>query len=126
LAPLRRWVAALPAAAALPVFLVPELCSRCGTLVSAWLLLQGDGWRALAVYAGSKLFAGATALWIYTACRPALLRVRAFRAIHDAIGEFRCAAVARARRRAPRAGRFAALLRRTRARNLARRTPTPP
>jgi hypothetical protein len=125
LAPLRRRVAALPAAAALPLFLVPELCSRCGTLVSAWLLLQGDGWRALAIYAGSKLFAGATALWIYTACEPALLRVRAFAMIHGAVGELRRAALARARRRAPRAGQFAALLRRTRARNLARRAPTP-
>jgi hypothetical protein len=85
LAPARRWVASLPAVAALPLFLVPEICSRLGTFASAWLLLQGDVWRALAVYVATKLFAGMTALWIYTACLPALMQVRAFAAVHDVI-----------------------------------------
>jgi hypothetical protein len=93
LAPARRWVAGLPAVAALPLFLVPEICSRLGTLASAWLLLQGDVWRALAVYVATKLFAGMTALWIYTACLPALMQIRAFAAVHDAVAGLRRAVV---------------------------------
>ncbi len=105
LLPLRRRIARLPAFAALLLFLVPELCSRCGTLASAWLLLQGDWWRALAVYVGAKLLAGGTALWIYTACQPALLRVRLFAAVHGFVAGRRAWLA-----RPARAGKFAALL----------------
>ncbi len=85
--PLGRWhagVARLSPLAALPLFLIPEACSRGGTLLSAWVLLHGEGWKALAVYAAAKLFAGSLAWWIYSACRPALLQLRAFAWLHAA------------------------------------------
>ena len=114
LLPLRQAVGRLPVLPALVLFLVPELCSRAGTLASAWLLLNGDWWRALAVYVGAKLLAGGTALWIYTACEPVLLRMRLFAAMHGAIGAFRVAAAARMPRGA-RPGRWAVLCDRIRA-----------
>lgn len=82
---LRARVARLPPAVALPLFLVPELCSRCGWLVSAWLLLDGDTRLALLVYAGSKLIAGVAAIWIYQACEPALMQIRWFAALSHRI-----------------------------------------
>ena len=100
----------LPAAAALPLFLVPEAFSRLGTLLSAWLLLHGDLWRALAVYAGAKLIAGLAALWIYGACLPTLLQIKAFAAVHGGLDTMRRSAVAAARERLPAGGRFASLL----------------
>lgn len=77
---LRARIARLPPAVALPLFLVPELCSRSGWIVSVWLLVQGEPGTAILVYAASKLVAGLTALWIYCACEPALMRVRWFAA----------------------------------------------
>ena len=117
--PLARLHAALgrlPAAVALPLFLVPEACSRLGWLASAWLLLHGEAWRALAVYAGTKLIAGSLALWIFAACLPSLMRVRAFAAVHAWAVQARFAAAAWIGRQG--SGRFAGLvagLRRARA-----------
>ena len=85
IARLHARIARLPPAIALPLFLVPEACSRLGWVVSAWLVLQGEAWRALAVYAGTKLIAGTLALWICHACLPTLLRVRAFAAGYGAL-----------------------------------------
>ena len=82
LARVHAWIGRLPPFVALPLFLVPEVCSRSGWLVSAWLLIHGEGWRAMAVYAATKLIAGSLALWIYSACLPALLRVRPFATLH--------------------------------------------
>ena len=110
LGPLRRWIMQLPAAAALPLFLVPEIFSRLGTLLSAWLLLHGDIWRALAVYAAARLIAGVTAIWIYTACLPALLQIKAFATIHAGVHTLRRSMMATARARLPTGGRFAAVL----------------
>lgn len=72
----------LPPAVALPLFLVPEICSRFGWLTSGWLLLQGRAQAALLVYLGSKLVAGLAALWIFRACEPALMRIGWFAALH--------------------------------------------
>lgn len=85
--PLKRLhdrVGRLPVGIALPLFLVPELCSRSGWLVSAWLLLHGHPGRAIVIYVVTKLIAGSLALWVCSACLPALLRVRAFAAVHKA------------------------------------------
>ena len=101
LLPLRRRVAGLPGLAALPLFLVPELCSRGGTILSAWLLLHGEWWRALAVYVAAKLFAGGAALWIYTACAPALLRLRPVGMMHGLVAASRQAMLARLRHPSP-------------------------
>lgn len=86
---LQRRLAGLPPALALPLFLVPEAASRGGWFASAWLLLHGAGWQALLVYGLTKLLAGVTALWIYQACKPALLRVGWFARLHDALRRFR-------------------------------------
>ena len=80
---------------------MPELCSRGGWAVSAWLLWQGHPGRAMAVYAGTKLLAGGTALWVYFACEPALLRIPWFAALHRAGGQMRRALVAGIGRRLP-------------------------
>ena len=64
---------------------------------SVWLLLLGQPGRAMAVYVGSKILAGGTALWIYLACEPALLRVPLFAAVHRMLGQLRRAALARLR-----------------------------
>lgn len=100
-------LAALPPGTALPLFLVPEGASRAGWLASAWLLLNGAAWEALLVYVLTKLLAGVTAVWVYTACEPALLRVAWFARAH--------AAVLRTRRALfPPNSRFAALRHRVR------------
>ena len=82
---LHHRIGRLPAGVALPLFLVPEACSRLGWVLSAWILLHGHAWRALAVYAATKLVAGSIALWVCSACLPALLRVRVFAAVHAAV-----------------------------------------
>jgi hypothetical protein len=64
------------------MFLVPEVASRGGWIVSAWLLLQGAVQEAMLVYVVTKLLAGLSALWIYQACEPALLRVGWFARMH--------------------------------------------
>ena len=84
---LQRWqrrLSKLPPGVALPLFLIPEAASRAGWVASAWLLMQGAAWEALAVYVLTKLLATMTALWVYQACEPALLRVRWFARLHAA------------------------------------------
>jgi len=82
---LTHQVGRLPAAVALPLFMVPELFSRAGWVVSVWLLVEGRAQTALLVYAGSKLVAGLAALLVYRACRPALMSIGWFARMHDAI-----------------------------------------
>ena len=72
----------LPPGVALPLFLIPEAASRAGWLASAWLLVTGAAWQALLVYTLTKIIAGMTALWVYQACEPALLRVAWFARLH--------------------------------------------
>lgn len=81
---LHRRLAKLPPGAALPLFLIPEAASRAGWFASAWLLMTGAGWQALMVYVATKLLATVTALWVYRACQPALLRVKWFARLHAA------------------------------------------
>ncbi len=110
---LRERIGRLPVVLALPLFLIPELCSRAGWLVSAWLVLHGQAWRGLALYVASKLVAGSLALWICSACLPVLLRVRAFATAHGALLGMQRDAAGWLRRR--RGGRFAATMARVRA-----------
>jgi hypothetical protein len=86
---LNRRLATLPPGVALPLFLIPEAASRAGWLASAWLLLNGAAWEALAVYVLTKLLATVAALWVYRACEPALLRVAWFARCHAAIARRR-------------------------------------
>jgi hypothetical protein len=95
LARLHAALARLPPLAALLLFLVPELCNRTGWVVSVWLLLSGHPGRAMAIYAATKVLAGGTALWIYVACEPALLRIPLFAALHRVMGQVRRAVLIR-------------------------------
>ena len=79
---LRDRVGRLPTAAALLLFVIPEACSRSGWVISAWLVLHGEPWRALACYVGTKLLAVTLALWVCSASLPVLLRVKLFAQIH--------------------------------------------
>jgi hypothetical protein len=88
---LHERLAQLPPGVALPLFLVPEAASRAGWLASAWLLMTGAAWEALLVYVLTKLVAGITALWVYRACEPALLRVAWFARLHATGQRLRCA-----------------------------------
>ena len=82
---LRDRVGRLPPVGALLLFIVPETCSRSGWVISAWLVLHGEPWRALACYAATKLLAVLLALWVCSASLPVLLRVPAFARIHGGI-----------------------------------------
>ena len=124
LARLRERAGRLPVAVALPLFLIPELCSRLGWVVSVWFALQGQPWRGLAVYVGTKLIAGSLALWIYSACLPVLLRVRAFAAVHAAMFAAQRSAATWWQARAP--GPFAAAVARQRGRLRARSSAAAP
>jgi hypothetical protein len=117
LGPLQRLhvrVARLPPGVALPLFLVPEVASRGGWLFSAWLLLQGAVQEAMLVYIVTKLFAGLSAVWIYQACEPALLRVRWFARMHGMVWRLRGAVHAWRGAVLPRGGRFMVLRQRLR------------
>ena len=104
---LHRRLARLPPGVAVPLFLIPEAASRAGWFASAWLLLTGAAWQALIVYTLTKIIAGVTALWVYQACEPALLRVAWFARVHAAAGRWR-----RSLRHS--SGRFATMRRRVR------------
>ncbi len=117
LGPLQRLhvrIARLPPGVALPLFLVPEAASRGGWLFSAWLLLHGAVQEALVVYVLTKLFATLSAVWIYQASEPALLRVRWFARMHDMVWRLRGAARAWHGTVLPRGGRFMVLRQRLR------------
>ena len=114
LARLRERAGRLPVAIALPLFLIPEACSRFGWVVSVWLALHGQPWRGLAVYVATKLIAGSLALWICAACLPVLLRVRWFATAHQALLAAQLSAASWVRGRAT--GRFGAAVALQRAR----------
>ena len=82
---LRERVARLPVAGALLLFLIPEACSRSGWVISAWLVLHGEPWRALACYAATKLLAVLLALWVCSAGLTVLLRVPVFARVHAGV-----------------------------------------
>jgi hypothetical protein len=84
---LRRWrpvrwlearLAAWPAWAILPLFLIPEAMSHIGGFYAAYLLAQRKVVAATAVAIFVKGIGVLIALWIYQACRPALMTVRWF------------------------------------------------
>ena len=109
----RARIGRLPVYFALPLFLIPELCSRGGLVASAWLVLQGHAWRGVAVYVASKVVAGTLALWLGSACLPVLLRVPAFASVYGSLVRMRADGAGWLRRRS--GGRFAAAMSRVRA-----------
>ncbi|HUC17208.1 MAG TPA: hypothetical protein VMA37_05935 [Acetobacteraceae bacterium] len=86
---LRSGIARLPAAFALPLFLIPEILSHLGEIYTAVLLAQGCFRAAILVAVLGKGLATLIVVWIYQAAAPTLLRVRWFARLHHAVLEFR-------------------------------------
>ena len=73
---LRQWLGRLPAWAALPLFLVPELAARVGDLWFAVLLYQERLAAAVLEYALVRVLATLVAVFIWQSCSQALLSLR--------------------------------------------------
>jgi hypothetical protein len=78
----QRKLARLPAAAVIPLFLIPEVLSHLGGLAATVLLVQGKFWLAVAIGVFVKGFATLMTVWIYQNCAPALLSVQWFAWLH--------------------------------------------
>lgn len=90
--PLRRLEAAiarLPPWAILPLFLVPEAMSHVGGFYAAYLLAHRKIVAATLVAILVKGVGLAVALWIYQACRPALMTIRWFAWLHGKVAAAR-------------------------------------
>lgn len=112
--PLRRLEAVLagwPAWAILPLFLVPETMSHIGGFYAAYLLAHRKIVAATMVAILVKGVGLVVALWIYQACRPALMTIRWFAWLHGKVGAARAWAMIRMRPRLVRVRRFLAELR---------------
>lgn len=92
---LRRGIARLPVALALPLFLIPEIVSHLGEIYTAVLLAQGCFRAAILVAVLGKGLATLIVVWIYQAASPTLLQVRWFARLHHAVLEFRYWTLAR-------------------------------
>jgi hypothetical protein len=103
---LRRWrplrrletqMARLPAWAILPLFLIPEGMSHVGGFYAAYLLAHRKLLAATVVAVLIKGVGLLIALWIYQACRPALMTIRWFAWAHGKVEAARRWGVARIR-----------------------------
>jgi hypothetical protein len=86
--PLRRLEARLagwPPWAILPLFLIPEAMSHVGGFYAAYLLAHRKVLAATAVAIFVKGIGLLIALWIYQACRPALMTIRWFAWAHGKV-----------------------------------------
>jgi hypothetical protein len=72
---LHRQMGRLPGWAAVPLFLVPEGAARAGEVWAVALLLRGHTVSFLLVYLLVRLFATLLAVFVYQACKEALLRI---------------------------------------------------
>lgn len=79
---LQARLATLPAAAVLPLFLVPEAFSHIGGFWATDLLVHQAWMAALLVGIFVKGSATLMTVWIYQSCEPALLSVRWFAQVH--------------------------------------------
>ena len=98
--PLRRLEARLagwPAWAILPLFLIPEAMSHAGGFYAAYLLAQRKVLAATAVAVFIKGIGLLIALWIYQACRPALMTIGWFAWAHGKVEAARHWAVEKVR-----------------------------
>jgi hypothetical protein len=91
---LRRWrplrylearLASWPAWAILPLFLIPEAMSHVGGFYAAYLLAHRKVLAATTVAVFVKGIGLLVALWIYQACRPALMTVSWFAWAHGKV-----------------------------------------
>ena len=75
---LHRRMGRLPGWAAVPLFLVPEGGARAGEVWAVALLLHGHTVSFLLVYGLVRLLATLLAVFVYQACKPALLQLAWF------------------------------------------------
>lgn len=80
---LQTRLARLPAAAVLPLFLIPEVFSHIGGFWATDLLVHHAWMAALLVGIFVKGSATLMTVWIYQSCAPALLSVRWFAWVHN-------------------------------------------
>lgn len=79
------WVAGLPAAAVLPLFLLPEATSHLAGFLGAFLLAKGKVGLALVLLVIVKGLATLTIVWIYQAASHTLLSISWFAWLHGAV-----------------------------------------
>jgi hypothetical protein len=79
---LQRGLERLPAAAVLPLFLIPEILSHLGGLWATVLLVQRKFFLAFMVGLFIKGIATLMTVWIYQSCTTALLSVKWFAWVH--------------------------------------------
>jgi len=86
-APVLRWlesrIAALPPYPAIALFVLPGLLLMPVKLGAFWLMARGYAVTGVSVFAAAKVAGTAIAARLFTLCKPALLTVRWFRALHD-------------------------------------------
>jgi hypothetical protein len=86
----QRWLGLLPPYAAVPLFLVPELCSHGAGIWATVLLTRGHVVTATLIAVLFKGVATLALVWVYQACEPALLRVAWFARLHNIVLAARC------------------------------------
>jgi hypothetical protein len=79
------WLGLLPPYAAVPLFLVPDLCSHAAGVWATVLLARGHIVAATVIAVLFKGIATLVLVWIYQACEPALLRVAWFARLHGRV-----------------------------------------
>jgi hypothetical protein len=79
------WLGLLPPHAAVPLFLVPELCSHGAGIWATVLLARGHAVTATLIAVLCKGVATLVLVWIYQSCEPALLRVAWFARVHNSV-----------------------------------------
>lgn len=103
---LRRWkpvrlleatIGRLPPWAILPLFIIPEAMSHIGGFYAAYLLAHRKLLAATLVAVLVKGVGLLIALWIYQACRPALMTIRWFAWVHGKVEAARDWAMGRMR-----------------------------
>ncbi|WP_284944375.1 hypothetical protein [Acidisoma cladoniae] len=98
-------LARLPPWAILPLFLIPEAMSHIGGFYAAYLLAHRHFLAATVVVVLIKGVGLLIALWIYQACRPALMTIAWFAWSHGKVEAARAWAVAAGRGVVPGAGK---------------------
>jgi hypothetical protein len=81
----QKRVQKLPAAAVLPLFLIPECFSHLGGIWATVLLVQHKFLAAMFAGLFIKGFATLLTVWIYQSCEPALLSVAWFARLHGKV-----------------------------------------
>jgi hypothetical protein len=79
------WLGTLSPYAAVPLFLVPDLCSHAAGIWATVLLARGHVVTATLIAVVFKGVATLVLVWIYQACEPALLRVAWFARLHHVV-----------------------------------------